>query len=312
MMYYVPAPPDAIKAEVCIANPDATKTEGFVKWLELEAAAPMPQNLIDNIVASWDTHTFRTQLEATLAHHHGEMTQNANLLLNYYQSDTVDHVDSLRWVWQQIRTPAARYAEALTYLQQDDYTAARTVIEDLPEEHELRDKQESERWRMLAVIDFLEGIHLDGRNTAQLTGVEQTELQTIIAEQRDRAATWAQNILCFHYDKCRAPLTGGEGGTPKARNVISTEIGSPMLASLHIYPNPASNYVVFEVDLASEPKGAAIRIQDIAGRVLKQLIVTSKEQQVVLDSREFAPGSYSVLLSNTGTTLQTKNLIIRQ
>jgi hypothetical protein len=33
MMYYVPALPDAIKAEVCIANPDATKREGFVKWL---------------------------------------------------------------------------------------------------------------------------------------------------------------------------------------------------------------------------------------------------------------------------------------
>jgi hypothetical protein len=91
-----PTLPMAIKAEVCIANPDATKSEGFVKWLEFEADTPMPANLIDNIVASWDTKTFRTQLEGTLAHHHGEMTQLANQLLDHYQSDTVPHTDSLR------------------------------------------------------------------------------------------------------------------------------------------------------------------------------------------------------------------------
>lgn len=43
------------------------------------------------------------------------------------------------------RTPAARYAEALTYLQQEDFEAAMTVIEDLPEEHVLKVMQESER-----------------------------------------------------------------------------------------------------------------------------------------------------------------------
>jgi len=82
--------------------------------------------------------------------------------------------------------------------------------------------------------------------------------------------------------------------------------------SQKVYPNPASNYVVFEVDLAAEPKGCFILIQDIAGRVLKQLIVSAKEQQLVLDSREFAPGTYSVLLQNHGATLQTKKLVIRQ
>ncbi|MBL7946807.1 MAG: T9SS type A sorting domain-containing protein [Flavobacteriales bacterium] len=41
------------------------------------------------------------------------------------------------------RTPAARYAEALTYLQQQNFEAAKTVIEDLPEEHVIKVKQES-------------------------------------------------------------------------------------------------------------------------------------------------------------------------
>ncbi|MBK8582731.1 MAG: hypothetical protein IPL86_13175 [Flavobacteriales bacterium] len=191
------------------------KSEGFVKWLRYEAQTPMPESPINNIEASWDTKTFRTQLESTMAHHHGEMTQQANLLKNYYQNDSIDHVDSLRWVWQQIRTPAARYAEALTYMHQGEFENARSVIEDLPEEHELRDKQEGERYRMLAVIDFFAPIYAAGRSSGQLTVSEQDQLVAIINDQRDRPATWAQNILCFHYNKCRAPLSGGDGGTPE-------------------------------------------------------------------------------------------------
>lgn len=215
-------------------------------------------------------------------------------------------------MWQQIRTPAARYAEALTYLEAADYAAARAVIEALPEEHDLRDKQESERFRMLAVIDFLHGIHTSGRSYGQLSEGEQAELEAIIADQRDRAATWAQNILCFHYGKCRAPLTGGTGATPKVRRVGNNPIVDPGGASLRMYPNPASNFVVIEVYLAAEPNNAAIVVQDIAGRVLRHLIVASKEQQLVLDSREFAPGTYTIVLTNNGAAVKTKNLIIHQ
>ncbi|MEZ4738373.1 MAG: hypothetical protein R2818_03220 [Flavobacteriales bacterium] len=52
---------------------------------------------------------------------------------------------------------------------------------------------------MLAATDFLQGLHANGKSTAQLTEGDQNELETIIAGQYDRAATWAQNLLCFHY-----------------------------------------------------------------------------------------------------------------
>ncbi|MEZ4738372.1 MAG: hypothetical protein R2818_03215 [Flavobacteriales bacterium] len=55
-----------------------------------------------------------------------------------------------------------------------------------------------------------------------------------------------------------------------------------------------------EVQLPDAPKQAAIFIQDITGRMLKQLIVSNQEQQLVLDSREFAPGTYTVVLSRSG------------
>jgi hypothetical protein len=249
---------------------------------------------------------------ATMAHHHSELTQNAHLLMDYYRADTVEHVDSLRWVWQQIRTPAARYAEAMTYLQQDNFGAARDVIMDMIDEHELRDKQEDERFRMLELIDLLEPVRLGGREYASLTSSEQTALQTLIGEHRDRAATWAQNILCFHFNKCRAPLSGGAVGGPKSRRLKAVEDPSaPSSATLRMYPNPASTYVVFEVGLLEAPKNGRIRVLDIAGRELEQLVVSSQEQQLVLDSRKLAAGTYTIVLEEQGAVIQTKTLVIR-
>lgn len=91
--------PMAMKAEVCIANPDATKQDGFMKWLEYEAAYPMPENLLASIEASWDAKTFRTALEANMADRHGELTQALNLATEALTRDTInDPLDSYGWL----------------------------------------------------------------------------------------------------------------------------------------------------------------------------------------------------------------------
>jgi hypothetical protein len=80
--------PMAMKAEVCIANPDATQKEGFIKWLELEANEPMPAYLIAMIEASWETKTFRTDMEMELADLHTAICQRATEMLLRGASET--------------------------------------------------------------------------------------------------------------------------------------------------------------------------------------------------------------------------------
>ncbi|MCC6540631.1 MAG: T9SS type A sorting domain-containing protein [Flavobacteriales bacterium] len=311
-MMMKPILPMAIKAEICIANPDATKSEGFLEFLVIKAEPPMPANLVASVEASWQTKTFRTELEGNLAHDHGEMTQNANLLLEYFGTDSVEHVDSLRGVWQLIRTPAARYAEALTYLQQQNFEAAKAVIEDLPEEHVLKVKQESERWRMLALIEYLQGVNNDGRTVAQLTTGEQEALEAIIADERDRPATWAQNILCFHYGKCRAPLTGDAKAVPKSRQVNKRAQGGAAEASMRIYPNPASKYATVAVHFGAELEQAVVVVQDAVGREMLRIAVQYEDQQVLLDTRDWPSGAYAIRQENGGKVLTVERLVIER
>jgi hypothetical protein len=311
-MMLKPTLPMAIKAEICIANPDATKSEGFLEFLEIKAEPPMPANLVASVEASWQTKTFRTELESNLAHDHGEMTQNANLLLEYFGTDSVEHVDSLRGVWQLIRTPAARYAEALTYLQQEDFGAAKTVIEDLPEEHVLKVKQESERWRMLALIEYLQEVKTNGRSVAHLNIGEQEALEAIIADQRDRPATWAQNILCFHYGKCRAPLTGDAKTAPKSRQVVKKSEVAVTQVNMQVYPNPANKFANVMIGLGSDPVQAVLVVQDMAGREMHRQAVQQKDQQVLLDTRAWPNGAYTIRLVDGSSVLKVERLVIER
>jgi len=303
-----PGFPEAMKAEICIANPEATRTEGFLKWLELECTQPVSVTLIDAIIASWYSKTFRSVLEANMAHHHGEMTQAGMQLVEYFGLDEEqEHLEEVRAVWQQIRTTAGRYAEAIALMQVGDYINARVVVELIPEEHALKSKEQSERLRMLGLIDLLESVHADGRDDGELSPAEQAQLLTLVNEQYDRPATWAMNLLCFHYGICRAPLTGGsEDEGPKARKLPNQAAAEKVIFSLA--PNPARNWTSVKFQ-AFDGEGEVL-LRDALGRiVLRQRVVANGLDQV-FDLRGLGAGQYTVELHRNGLTLDAQKLSV--
>ncbi len=305
--------PDAIRAEVCIANPEATQKRGFVKWLQHQCTQPLPEYLIDNIIASWNLKTYRSTLEATMANQHAEMTQAANMLLHRH-ADDVDGAapEELRAVWQLVRTPAARYAEAITYLEQGQFANATAVITGLPMEHNLKAPEAQERQRMLNLIALMQPIRSNGRTDAQLTVGEVDALEALRGNAYDRPATWISNLICFHYGRCRAPLSGGEEESPKAlrpRALFSQEAEAPIQLSIH--PNPASSWVAFDYDLRSLADGAELAVMDVTGRIVWSTPLSTSKYQVLWDVRGAQPGSYTVELRNASKHVATEQLILQ-
>ena len=128
-----------------------------------------------------------------------------NSLGQYYRQDsTAVALDSLVMAWRLLRTPAARYAEALTWLEWGEPDSAAATIEALSAEHQLGELEIQEQSRMLALITFVTDVRRSERNVAQLIPEEVETLQGIVGEAYDRPATWAQNMLCFHYGLCIA------------------------------------------------------------------------------------------------------------
>lgn len=304
--------PPAMVAEICIANPDATKNEGFLRWLQYESPCIMPQYLIDNIIASWETKTYRTTLEGTMAYQHSEMTQALNLTLASYHGDTlVERLDSIRATWSVLRTPAARYAEILTYVQQNNFDSANAVMDRLPVEHDLKEQEINERDRTKQYIGIVQSFRNGERNEAELNEDELNQLRNLRDGYYDLPAEWAQNILCFGYGDCRPPRTGGDGeGAPKSLRVPVAEM-AVVDHALSVYPNPAGAWANLVYHLQGDPDNAFIAIRDIAGKEITRIPVEQTEGQAVWDTRAVVPGTYSVDLVNKGVAHSSVKLVVK-
>ncbi|MBK7295977.1 MAG: hypothetical protein IPI91_04610 [Flavobacteriales bacterium] len=76
--------PNAIVLEICLANPEATSKEGFVKWMEYEAPTPMPEYMLGVIEASWHSKTVRFYMEEAIGIHSSNMSHGTSILVQNY------------------------------------------------------------------------------------------------------------------------------------------------------------------------------------------------------------------------------------
>jgi len=237
--------------------------------------------------------------------------QAANMLMEHISADSTGlQVNALRTVWQEIRTPAARYAEALALMELGEYNAAATLVEAIPQEHnKLKPRELTEKNRMLSLIDFMQNLATSSRSDAELTVGEQDQLESMIAGQQDRPAMWMQNVLCFHYGRCAAPWTGASG-EPKSLPMVKPEdVETPAL--LGLYPNPATTWAVATLELPAGNMQGTLRILDLSGKQVYTQLLPAEQPQLVLDTRKLAPGAYLVEVSGSNGVLATEKLIVQ-
>ncbi len=303
--------PMAMKAEVCIANPDATQKEGFIRWLELDANEPMPTYLIELIQASWDTRTFRTEMELDLADQHTSLSQGVNELIYLEHQKPGTSATQLRWAWQQIRTTAARYAEAILLMSTGDYVTAFTVIDEMTVDNDLMSAQVAEQQRMLSYITLLSNAHGAGRDAAHLNTSEVAQLQALRANQFDRPANWISNLLCMYYADCRAPRTGGDPGGDKRIQPTTTRQTEARANVILIAPNPTQSWATVTYTLLEEPTDGRIVVKDLFGRVVITERMAGTQGQVVLDTRPLSKGVYTVECTTGQVVLRSDRLVVQ-
>jgi len=247
-----------------------------------------------------------------------KMTQAANLWLEELSKDSInDPLDSLRMVWQQslsrrsgMRSQGARYAEAISYMQVGEWQAARTVVENIPQEHVMKGDEMGERGRMLALIDLMETVAMDNRAEDELTTAEQDALEAQMSPYADRPAVWAQNLLCFHYGRCTPPVTGGEN-EPKSASRLSSPVMVALEPAFSIVPNPATTWTELLIRQGVSSSVGAIAVHDITGKVVLRSALKQDQTRHLLDTRGLAPGAYQVVLLESDRAIATERLVVQ-
>lgn len=303
--------PQAMLLEVLLANPDGTKKEGFIKWLQYEVSWPLPQYMIDLIVGSWDQKTFRTQLESDMGQHHADMSFAADELIGEWKNDSLGiHLDSILVRWQQVPSLGARYSEVLTRLERGEYGLAKDLMFWLDANYKLNEEQRKERDNAVSYVNLLASANGAGHDLMHLDNSELSSLRKIAVAGCNRPALWAQNILCFGYGECYAPCTG-EGAAQKMLQLPKSAAPKAEPRSLVVYPNPADSYITLAYKLTDQPKDALLLLRGVDGRELYRISLAAQQGQQLMDTRGYAPGTYSVELLNNGGRIATERFVLK-
>lgn len=303
--------PQAMVLEICLANPEATKKESFIKWAEYEAPNPLPGYMIDLIAGSWDERTFRMELEAQMGQHHADMSVAADILQASYRADeeTIPLADMLDQ-WNKMPNYGARFAEVEMHLRMKQFEQAKAILNSLAARYTLKEEREAERDRAIWYIDRLQGLTGEGRSIMQFNATEVAELTTFAETASDIPGTWVRNILCFGYQICLPHGEGGGGGN-KALKPRKDVPNSTSDRVLEVMPNPASAWATIEYDLGMETSEAYVRIIDARGKEVALLPAMAAKGQLLWDTRTVPSGVYAIELFRAKERVSTRRLVVQ-
>jgi hypothetical protein len=302
--------PDAMMLMVCLANPDATRGDDFINYMQYDCPNPLPQYMIDLIIASWDDATPRTTMENLLAKYNSDMSYTSNKILDdlYFKStldldsidpnDTTDIPNQIIYWLNRIQTITAKYDLIENYFATGNNEDAQTLIAEIPNDFTLTDEQLQAHNDYIYFYDLRNAVLAGGREISQLEEAEIQELMAFTEARENFATRLAQNILCFYYDICREDgfeEPSGERIMHSGSNLSGVNISNQtenVKSTVFVTPNPATNMAVFSYAIASKTEIPVLTITDVNGKKVTQFIITDEKGEINWDTSKVRNGFY--------------------
>jgi len=289
--------PHAMILELCLANPDGTRNQSFIDFLGGEISNPLPQYMLDIIVANWNEETARSFIEADLAKFTGLMFYYSNKLIDNYKFDTIDQTEGIQYWLKRRNFITDQYELAESFIELNEFDSVRMVLDTIDARYDLKEIDLTEFEYFEDYVNFRESIYDDERNYMQLDSLEIIELQNMAEGSNTRASLMAQNILCFGYGICyeaEPEQTSTNPLYPK-NFMIGDNYGKIIQDSynkVEVYPNPGNVLIAFNWYFPLLKDDAILSISNGEGKLMLKQKINSIQGQWIWDTRNVDEGVY--------------------
>lgn len=281
--------------EVLIENPDVLRNNEVMAYLSSsEVPDPLDEDDMEELKESIQTLTDRTMLEAEISFHRANMSQAVNMLLTDIKSgEEVAEADSID-VWLN-RTGElwAQYQRAYALFGNGDYADAEELLtEFIPNNYALSNYEATENTALLNILAILKDRKEEGRHFEALNDAEKNELLDIEATGLPNSSSLAGSILAKWGDAVvpciNIPENPSSRMAPQKNPAIKKKA-----ASLNVYPNPASEYMVFEYQLEDDKDPVHVTISNTLGQEVGRFELKAKATgRHYWDIRHLQSGNY--------------------
>jgi hypothetical protein len=297
--------PQAMLLMICLANPDASQSEEFIKFLTYDISNPLPQYMINMIIASWDQRTVRTSMENLLSDFSSNMSNISNkIVFDLYNrtvvdfdsishSDTSDYNQQINYWLNRVQTLTAKYDLVETYISHDKFENADQVLNSILIDFNLSDDQKIEYEDYIYFYQFRKVVYSNGRNMSQLDNSEVQSLVNFTQGELNFAKGLAQNALCFYYEICREDDYSTNSGN-RIAHTSNYQNNKDIVneAKVNVSPNPAKDIVSFEYLLKESDEQYVLLINDLSGRQIKKFVLNGNEGNLLWDASTCINGLY--------------------
>jgi hypothetical protein len=296
--------------DVMVANPHNAKDNAMMEKIE-ERSNPMPGYMKAQILQGGSLVSAYENLQSNLSFYKQQRSQAFNSLVRYYLNDTINpsrSFDSLNLLLENENSLKANYQLAMLSGEHGTWSEGLSVLNNIPTQFELTMAETEAHTLFTTYYSLLTNIAQQGKTIYQ---ADSTQLETLFNIENSGAGivrAYARNILlALNEIEYEEPILFPDLMKSSA---IAKEYEDLMKTLdehwyIRIFPNPANDYLIIEHKLDMEPGDAHIIIRDTKGNAVKQLAVTSKQNQQVFDTKQLNPGVYIVTLYDNNKEVES-------
>ncbi len=303
--------PNEMIRDIMVANPQFSQSENVLDKLN-ERFIPMPENMMDEILANADSLSPKDKVEAELQANILKRQITFNELVRYYQNDTLNpaSTDSLLVLLEKEPNVEGQYLRAFEYLSLSNLNLLNLVLEQIPQRFTLNDVQLQQYEDYIAYFSFLVNQNNNNRNYFELNDDEVTQLQMLGSEALEPVKTYSRNILeanskLFNNEIILIP--DNTKSVPKTEHIKSGKLSNERY--INIFPNPSRQFIIVDYNAKGaikEGERLIFTVSTIEGKSIESEIVTKPQDQFMIETASFKPGIYVCSMSignrNIGST----------
>jgi hypothetical protein len=196
-----------------------------------------------------------------------------------------------------------------------DTIAMNSALSAIPATFSLSPEQQALLEDYTSYFSLLKSMMSDTLPGIQVDSIRMAMLNTLMEQTKEPVKTYARNILIANEAMTYSEPYLFPDELKSARVEKTRTMGKQKAKScLEVYPNPALNYFIVEYNLndkiGNSMNDAILEITTIQGKVVKLIVLTKKQDQVVLSLANYKPGMYVASLKYNGKLIESKKVTI--
>jgi len=290
---------NAMIRDILVANPHSAKSDEIIGLLE-NRTVPMPDYLMEQILAGTDTVSAKEILESQKAYWDGISAKSYYRLLSYFKGDSASQAneDSLEWLMDYRNTLDAWYDKATWYHSKGEYTLANNILNSIPSAFSLSLSELETHQKFTDLFVLLEQMETDTISILNMDSITQSSLQLIAQTDKGVPGTYARNCLIAaqkltYREPVNLPDTGLKSSKKKKFKGAKEPYKSTILS---VFPNPAHDYFVVKTKFDTLTGPGVLTLYNSNGWAVESYPVTKKQNQIVISTVNLKSGLYILAL----------------